>query len=806
MIKTYLKIAFRYLMKNKLYSFINIFGLTIGVASFVLIMLYVNYERSYDKFEGSENVYRVFMDYLEGDKYVPGDANAYIVSGPTLKENFPEIQDFTRFRRKLGVVLLHNNQVFDQNTGALTDPSYFDVFDRSLAKGNVKTALNEPYSIVLTAPLAKKIFGAQNPIGKTLKIGGDAESTFTITGVLEDSVRNTHLKNDFLISFKTFYTWKLYENDWKYTWNQNEYYTYLKIDESADVALLNQKIMAFVPDGFEFKERHHLEPIEDIHLYSNKPYEAETNGNGNNIKLLFIIAFITLTLSWMNYMNLSSSKSLERAKEIGIRKVVGGKKIQLALQFLTESALLNFIAIFLALVITYLLLPRFNSLVGQDLVLNGGQLKPLLPYFGIIVLGTLLAALYPAFVLSRFKPIKVLKGKVQTSKNGLQFRRVLITVQFVATISLLICTFLANKQIDFLKKRPIGADLNQIVALKGQVLNRPKDSLFYLSFETLLEELKKSPYVEMATGAGTYPGDSYANMNSNVGITFPDGRTNEKHIWYNYGVRPEYFDLMGMEFATGKGFSQTTEKWSRNVVINERMAGFMGISDMESVIGKTIKFWGEHWTVTGVVKDYHHFGLKTSVEPLIIRHGRNTHNILVKLNKKAASMAGVQNALVELERKWHQVFPLSTYGYTFLDQNFEALFKEDQKFAKAFQVFTILAILIASLGLFGLTAYTCLQRKKEIGIRKVNGATIAQILQLLNQDFIKWVVTAFVIAIPIGWFAMNKWLESFAYKTTLNWWVFALAGLTALLIALLTVSWQSFKAAITNPVDSLKDE
>nr|WP_298923619.1 ABC transporter permease [uncultured Allomuricauda sp.] len=788
-----------------MYSFINVAGLAIGVASFILIMLYVNYERSYDTFIGSENVHRVFMDYLEGGKYVPGDANAYILSGPSLKEKFPEINDFVRFRRRHGMVLIHNNLAFDENIGALTDPSFFSIFDRSLSKGNPQTALSEPYSIVLTSSLAKKIFADANPIGETIKIVGDADSIFTITGVLADDNQKTHLKNDFLVSFETFYTWKIFQNDWKYTWNQNEYFTYLQVDESTNVDLLNQKVMAFTPEGLK-NERHHLEPIEDIHLYSHKPYEAETNGNGDNIKLLSIIAFITLFLSWMNYMNLSSSKSLERAKEIGIRKVAGAKKSQLTLQFLFESALLNFVAILLALLVVYLLLPSFNRLVGQNLGFDSAQLKTLLPYLGIMLLGASLAALYPAFVLSRFSPVKVLKGKLQTSKNGLHFRRALIITQFVATIALLICTFMANKQIRFLKNRPIGADLNQVVALKGQVLNRASDSLFYPKFETLLDELRKSPYVDEVTAAGTYPGDAYANMNSNLGLTFPDGRIDDKHIWYNYGAYPKYFDLMGMEFAAGKAFSQTAQKWSRNVVINERMAHFMGVSDFEGIIGKTINFWEEDWTVSGVIKDYNHFGLKARVEPLIIRHGRNSSNVLVKLDKKATTMAGVNKALYDLERTWYKVFPLSTYNYTFLDQKFEAFFNEDQKFAKAFQIFTILAILIASLGLFGLTSYTCIQRKKEIGVRKVNGATITQILQLLNQDFIKWVGLAFVVAIPISWFAMHKWLEGFAYKTTISWWVFVLAGISALIIALISVSWQSFRAAIANPVEVLRDE
>ena len=800
----FLKIATRYLLKNKLYSFINIFGLAIGVASFVLIMLYVNYENSYDTFEGSENVHRVYMDYLEGGEWVPGDANAYIVSGPTLQEKFPEIKDFVRLRRVSGLVLLQDNVVFDENTGALADPSYFDIFDRSLKKGDIETALNEPYSMVLSASLAERIFGAEDPIGETVKIAAGGNTSFKVTGVLSGDVKS-HISNDFLISFKTFYTWPVFSRDWEYTWNQNEYFTYLKLDENADVASLNEKIMAFEPKGLK-NERHHLESIESIHLNSNKPYEAETNGNANSIRLLAIIAFITILLSWMNYINLSTSKSMERAKEIGVRKVVGARRPQLIMQSLIESGLLNFIAIILAIIGAYLLLPAFNGFIGLELELNSEQLRGLLPYFGFILFGATLSAFYPAFVLSKYKSVTVLKGKLQKSTKGLNLRRGLIIGQFLATITLLTGVFMANKQIRFLQDRPIGSELNNVVTINGQVLNREYDSVLKSDYSTLVGELKKSPYVANATFAQTYPGGEFSDLNSSFGVTFPNGKTDDKRIWYNYSVQPDYFDLMEMEFVAGDAFQQTAQERSNNIVINERMAKFMEVSDLQGLIGTPIKFFDQDWIVTGVVKDYHHFGLKSSIEPMVITHNKPLSNILVKLDKRAASMATMAEALEQLNKTWYQIFPESTYKYTFLDQNFQKQYTEDRKFAKAFQVFTILAILIASMGLFGLTSYTILQRKKEIGIRKVNGATITQVLTLFNKDFVKWVGLAFIAAVPLSWYAMNEWLEGFAYKTEMSWWIFVLAGLTALIIALVTVSWKSYQAAVANPVDALRDE
>ncbi len=708
-------------------------------------------------------------------------------------------------RRVTGLVLLQDNVVFDDNTGALTDPSYFDIFDRTLKNGDLNTALNEPYSMVLSASLAQKIFGSVDPIGKTVEIAAGGNTPFKVTGVMEGEVQNTHINNDFLVSFQTFYTWPVFERDWKYTWNQNEYYTYLKVDKSTDFDLLNQKVMDLDPEGLG-NERHHLEPIEDIHLNSHKPYEAESNGSADSVRLLAIIAFITILLSWMNYMNLSTSKSLERAKEIGVRKVVGARRPQLIVQSLLESALLNFIAIALAIAAVYLLLPLFNRFVGQDFQLDNTQLKGLLPYFAFILFGGLLSAFYPAFVLSKYKAVKVLKGKLLTSTNSLNLRRGLIISQFVVTIALLAGAFVAHKQIRFLENRPIGADLDHLVALKGQVLNRDNDSLLKNDFSTLVDELKKSPYVKEVALAQTYPGDDFSHLNSNIGLTFPNGTIDTTRVWYNYTVQPNYFNVTGMEFVAGGPFRQTSSEKSHNIVINEKMARLMGVSDMESLIGKIIKFWDTEFSITGVVKDYHHFGLKSPIEPMIITHNKSIGNVLVKLDPSANTISGTTDALEQLNTTWHQVFPESTYNYTFLDQNFEAQYKEDKKFASAFQIFTILAILIASLGLFGLTSYTCIQRRKEIGIRKVNGASITQILKLLNEDFVKWVGLAFIVAIPISWYTMNKWLQGFAYQTTMSWWIFALAGLTALVIALLTVSWQSFRAATSNPVDALRDE
>ena len=805
MYKLFLKISTRYLLKNKLYSFINIAGLSIGIASFVLIMLYVNYEKSYDTFAGSQNVQRVYMDYTEDGVFVPGDAQTYNLSGPTLKEAFAEIKEFVRLGHITDITFKHDDKLINGEKGAVADPSFFDIFKYPLLKGDLNNVLKDPYTIVLTTSLAKKIFGNTDPLGKSLQIFYGSEKVFTVNGVLQDFPTNVHMKNDFLISFSTLKTWEGYRDKPEPNWNGNNLFTYIKLDKNTDVALLKKKITDFKVESLPF-ERHNIEPLEDIHLYSDKPYEVEANGSGSRVGFLMAIAFIIIVLSWLNYVNLSTTKSLERAKETGIRKVAGAQRSQILVQSILESLLLNSIAIIVAMVVVLVILPTFNNYVGKELVLDFSSFGNILSLFSFILLGTLLSGIYPAIVLSNYTPAKALKGKISTSSSGLNIRKGLIIGQFLATIVLLIGTIVVTKQINFLQEQPIGTNLNQVLALNGEILESIPDSVLMKDFQLLKSELRNLSYVYSTELAQTYPGDEYHNLGSNVGITFPNGRRDDNRIWYNYAAGPEYFQVMGMEFAAGGTFLENSEGQANSIVLNEQLAKHMGIVNMQEAVGKTVKFFGEDWVITGILKNYHHFGLKTAIEPIIVRYANTRRNLLIKLDKRALSPKGLNAAISQIEGKWKEVFPESTFNFTFLDQNYEAQYKEDKAFGTAFQIFTILAILIAAMGLFGLTSYTILQRKKEIGIRKVNGATIAQVLTLLNKDFVKWVGFAFIIAVPISWYAMNKWLEGFAYRTDLSWWVFVLAGISALTIALITVSWQSFRAAVANPVDSLRDE
>lgn len=772
-------------------------------------MLYVNYEKSYDTFKGSENVYRTYMDYLEGgDAFVPGDAMTYNLSGPTLKEEFPEVLDYVRFYYFENLTFKIGERILEQPLGSLADPSYFNIFNYPWLEGNKEAALTEPYSIVLSKSFAQKLFGNENPIQKTVSAFWDGqEAVLTVTGVMDDVPETAHYRNSFLISYETEKTW----TNWgprahELNWNMNNYYTYLKLAPNTNANLLRQKIIdSDIEEDTE--ERHNIEPIEDIHLYSNKPYEVSVNGSITRIKFLSAIAFIILILSWLNYINLSATKSMERAKETGIRKVAGAQKSQLIIQSLIESVLLNLIAVGLAAILVLILLPIYNNITSKELSLGLSNIIGFLPYFAFILLGMILAGLYPAILLSRYSPAKALKGKIRASTQGLNIRKGLIITQFLATIVLLIGTIVVSKQINFLESKPIGADINQIVALSGEVVTTKADSLIVNDFMVLKEQLKTLSFVDKTAIAQTYPGDSFDNLSSTRGISLPDGRKQDEKIFYSYHAQPEYFNLMDIEFLAGRTFLPSSDWEGNQVVVNETFLKTMGISSPEEILNNTVSFWGNNdWRVSGVIKDYYHFGLKSPMLPIVIRYQKQPSNLLVKLDASATSTAGFGSAIGQIKTKWKEVFPQSTFNYTFLDQKFEAQYKDDKAFGSAFQIFTILAILIASMGLFGLTSYTVVQRKKEIGIRKVNGATITQVLTLLNKDFVKWVGIAFLIALPISWYAMNQWLEGFAYKTILSWWIFVIAGVAALFIALATVSWQSFQAATANPVNSLRDE
>ncbi len=803
MLKNYIKTAIRSLLKNRLFSVINISGLAIGLVSFAIIMLYVNYELSYDRFyDKAENIYRVYMDYLEGDQYEPGDAQTYNLTGPTLKKEFAEVLDFFRLYRLDKTSIEFDNEIIEVPNGHLADPSYLTIFSTPLLSGDIKSALVEPNSIVLTQHISKKIFGDANPIGKSIIAYHSGQKTMmTVTGILEDIPENTHMKTNFLVSFSTFYKWRV-TNPQELNWNNNNFFTYLLLDKNANIDGLRQKLAKMdVPlDG----ERHNIEALTSIHLYSDKPYEAEANGNATRVKFLLAIGIIILVLSWLNYINLTTSKSSERTKEIGVRKVSGARKNQLVAQFISESLLLNLLALALATGVVVACLPYFEAFSGKQLLAGLSWNTTLLWLAGIPLIGTFLSSVYPAVLLSGFNPSGILKGSIKSYYQSSGIRTGLIIAQFMITIVLMIGTFTIIKQIKFIEDQPLGINLDQVISIKGEIIDEKEN--FATAFTTLREEIQNLPYVKAVSSSWTYPGEGYDNLGSFMSLTYPDGTHDARTNWFTYEADHAYIPLMNLKLLAGANFSESPESNRGQVIINEAALKKLGFQNPEYAVNQKIHFWGQDRFITGVIQDYHHFGLKNEIEPLILRFEPITGGLLVKLDQNYTSIAGTKEAIDGLNEIWEMVFPKSAFQYSFVEAKFAAQYQEDTQFGKVFSFFTFLAIFIASLGLFGLASYRCMVRTKEIGVRKVNGAKVSEILTMLNKDFIRWIVIALVIASPIAWFAMNNWLENFAYRTDLSWWIFSLAGLLALGIALLTVSWQSWKAATRNPVEALRYE
>jgi putative ABC transport system permease protein len=496
---------------------------------------------------------------------------------------------------------------------------------------------------------------------------------------------------------------------------------------------------------------------------------------------------------------------LERAKETGIRKSSGARKGQLVFQFLFESILLNILAVILAFCLILSVLPMFNSYTGKYLMLGILNMRFYLSMSVFIFLGALFSGLYPAYVLSNYKPVISLKGRVKHSHNKIDIRKSLIVIQFMATISLLIGTFIINKQIKYIQSQPLGVNVDQVIALNGNIFQEAEN--FNNEFKVLKSEIEKFPFVKTVSTSDTYPGQGYYYMSSFVGIFSPNTTIEDRQTYWNtYRVDEDFASLMNLEVLAGRFFRES-DKGKNIIIVNEKASEKMGFEKESYPIGETTKFWGRDWQIAGVMKDYHHFGFKTEIEPMIFRYTPvSGENLLVKLDNQYLSTNGLKTAIQQIENTWNSVFEESTFSYTFVDKQFEAIYKEDQQFNKAFSVFTALAIFISSMGLFGLALFICTQRIKEIGVRKVNGAKITEILALLNKEFVMWIIIAFVIASPLAWYTMNKWLENFAYKTEMSWWIFALAGFIALAIALVTVSFQSWRAASRNPVEALRYE
>lgn len=806
MFRNYLKIAWRNILRHKAYSGINIFGLAIGIASCLLILQYVSFELSYEKFQvKKDRIFRVQQDrYDNGKLSTQWAAGAYAV-GNSFKDAIPEIEDYVKLVQNNHVIAEIDNQPLKIEKVFFATTSFFNVFTFPLIAGNPATALKEPFTAAVSETTARKIFGTTNVIGKSLEL--NKNSIYTITGVYKDAPVNTQIKPDILLSYATFLSFQAkYNNTPETAWQWDGCLTYLLLREGADPAVVEKKFPPIVEKatGAELKKfnaavTYLLQPLTDIHLYSHYMMEPGTNGDGKTVYLLLGIAFFIVIIAWVNYINLATARAITRAREVGVRKAIGSQKGQLVRQFLYESAMLNGVAVIISLLLVLLAIPGFNKLSGQEfsfgLFLNSSFWLSLA---GLFIIGVFCSGLYPAFVLSNFNPVEVLKGKMSGTKQSGLLRKSLVVFQFSASLFLLIGSLVVYRQIDFMRKQPLGIQIEQTLVVAGPTVGN--DSTFLQKVTTLKKELSQESNVRNITVSTSIPGQAVGWNAGGIKLVGTDESTQKQYRVI--GVDYDYLKTFGLKLIAGRSFSKEFGTDEKAVMFNRKGVQQLGFDKPEEAIGKRIDFWGDQYTVVGVTENFHQQSLRESFEPLILRCIPDASDYMsIKVNT-----AQVSNTVSRVKTAWNKFFPGNTFDYFFLDDHFDEQYKADQRFGQVFTLFTSLAILVACLGLFGLASFITLQRTKEIGIRKVLGASVGNILGLLYREFAILLVVAFFIAVPIAWIATSKWLETYAFRTSIHWIYFVLPFFVIVAIAWITVSIQSIKAAIANPVNSLRNE
>ena len=794
MLKNYLKIAFRNLWRHKVFSFINIMGLTVGMTACFLIFLYIQFELSYDSFHTkTDRIYRIVCDIKTPTEVIKAGGPSW-AAPPNIKDEFAEVESFVRIAGGDNVLIRKGDIKFKEENAMWADSAFFKVFDFKLLKGNPQTALKEAFSIVFSETTAKKYFGKEDPIGKTLLITGDALPA-TVTGVMKDIPENSQIKGGVVLSMSTIM--KQWNHGLDSQWGNYGAQAYLLLKSGTNAKALEKKFPAFLEkrNGTEMKKSQmfatlFLEPLKDVYLRSTR--NGSNKGNINNVYIFSIVAIFILLIACFNFINLTTARSAERAKEVGIRKVVGAAKFQLARQFIGESIIICLIAFVLAGILSALLLPLFNQLSGK-IVSNGifehGQYVFIL-FLAAIGIG-LLAGIYPALVLSSFKPVTVLKGRFATGTRGILLRKGLVVAQFSISIALIIGTIVVYNQMNYMRSRDLGFSKDQMMII---------DTNGDPGKESFRQAVRSIPAVKASAFSSSVPGTGNPGAYSEIENKKGDLQIANLDLYY---IDFDYIPLFKIKMAAGRAFSRDfLTDTTQAMILNEAAVKMFGYSSPQQAIGKRFKQWGREGKIIGVTKDFHFRALQEPIKPLSMRIEPNGSN-LVSVNVSAANLSAT---IASIESKWKKLIPNRPFSYFFLDEFFDKQYRGEERFGKLFLNFAVLAIFISCLGLLGLASYSTSQRTKEIGIRKVMGASVNGIINLLSKEFLTLVVLSFFIAMPVAWYFMNAWLKDFAYRTDISWWVFVLAGILAVLIALITVSFQAIKAAIANPVKSLRTE
>jgi putative ABC transport system permease protein len=797
MVKHYLRIAWRNLVKNKAFSTINVIGLAIGLTCCLFMTLYIKHELSYDHFQPNrDRIARMIMEYSFGGKVNKGNYTSTKVA-PMFARTFPEVEAAVRMHMAPRVVKL-DEKLFTEKKFMYADSTFFRMFSHQFLSGSSKNALDGPNAVVLTESAAKKYFGNTDPVGKLIKVGSSG-TDYHITGVMKDYPSNSQMRFDFLASFSSLGVTQ--ENTY---WDAN-YTTYLLLKDEKSIASLQAKIPGFMKKemGTEVSGNDYvtywLEPLKEVHLYSE--YQAfEPNNSITYVYIVGAVAVLMLLIACFTYINLSTARSIERAKEVGVRKVVGAFKQQIFWQFISESVILSVFALLVSVLAVGLLLPAFNSLTEKELSIQSLFSPVILGFCFLVILSiSLLAGSYPALILSRFQPVKVLKGAFKNTASGLMLRRSLIVFQFVISVFLIISTFIIKNQLHFIQNKNLGLNREHVVVL-------PADGKMLEKMSTIKSVFKSNPNVLHVSRVAHNPTNMQGGYNMRR-----DDMHEDNHIMVTANpVDEEFIKATGVQILAGSDLTEQDvkdvmkEKQEDKIyhfVLNASAAKELGWTPQEA-IGKKM-FLGNHRLgyVRAVVSDFHFTSLHNPIKPLVLFPDQWSSNLLVKVSGK-----DLDKTLGFLGDKWKELVPHRPFEYSFLDEEYDKLYSAELRLGKVLTIFTGIAVLLACLGLFGLSAFVIQQRTKEIGIRKVLGATVANVVTLLSKDFLWLVILAILIAFPIGAWLMHKWLEDFAYRIQISWWMFAVAGLAALLITFLTISYQAIKAALNNPVKSLRTE
>jgi putative ABC transport system permease protein len=825
MFGNYFKTTLRNLLRNKTYSAINMFGLAIGMAVFLLIAQYVRFERSYEDFVPDRaNIYRVSVHSYRNNELISASAENYPAVGPAMLHDIPQVLSFARLYNmgyKNNVIITNENAkpypiVIKQHRFLYADSAFLPMMGYEMIHGNEATALSNPFSAVISEKYARIYFGDRDPIGQTLHMHDDDfnDELATVTGVFKEVPSNTHLKFDVLFSYKTLYARrKDASKRYDQNWSRVDMYTFVRLRPGTDPAVVEAQLPSLVTRykpqlaASHGKEVLRLQPLNSIHLYSDLAEEPEANGNATIVLFLGLIGIFVLVIAWINFINLATARAIGRAKEVGIYKVVGASRTDLITRFLTEAAMVNLFSLALAVGIVGATLTPFNVISG--LSLDGSYLQR--PWFlellaVLWIAGTLLSGFYPAWVLSSFKPVSVLKGKLKSSSGGALMRKGLVVGQFVASVALITGTMIVYRQLHFMMHSDLGMNIDQVVVMDRPGIQPNDDAnthAFRLEIDLFRNDLKRTPDIEAVSNMTTVPG-MLREWRATVKLW--GSRTSDSVSMRTSNIDFDFLKVFKMPLLAGRNFSlDYPHDPDTSAILTASAVRLLGFSNPQDAIGKTIVIpeWNNQKDViVGVVNDYHQVSLKKPLEPALFNcdfYESEYYAVRVHTND-------MSKTLDHIRASWDKAFPGNPFEYFFLDDYFNRQYANDRKFGQLFTTFATLAILISCLGLFGLSAYTAGQRIKEIGIRKVLGASVTNITAMLSLDFLRLVLFSILIATPLTWLIMYSWLQSYAYRAPIQWWVFGLAGLIALFIALLTVSFQAIKAALINPVKSLRSE